>query len=558
MKTYTGSNISFKIFFLLPFILALSHFSCTSKKHLSGSAIPILDRYAIENEIVSETPLWAPSRNESMNMGHFNSRWIDMKYYYVFINSTLDSVVICNYDSETITQFGIPRVNGSMINLIYFHNPDSIFLFFERQWVYRNIVNGNPMSDFILCDGQGKVVNEYSLEDVPHIYKGQVNPMIQTRTLFIDQNLIQNSKLYIPFDIYQPDLTDEVHRNQKISMLYEFDLLDKTVRMLNVFLPDSLIGKRFKSDNANAMSLNMYLINDSMLEYHFYNYGSVYLHNLKSNTSTEVFSANNFPFRNNEIGDLDPPRFFSFQSFDFSAKENIFLRHIYAADSEHYESFRILQLFDHQFNLMGCQFLNGRKASQLTDTTFGSFFFDGDRNLSLRPTNQDDVYYHVKPGNPTIWQMDSIENTILPKKKKLNTSVPLMSLPYEERVMMYFEEMKIPEGSKIIVIGFDKACVHCLEYLFMACRHHEKAFLSQNIRYLFIGSDPAFVDQMIAGYKIPPEFVWVDEEMVFKKYFAPVERSLNPLVHYKNSKEAKVIIYDFKTVATDFQTFLQH
>ncbi|HRZ43377.1 MAG TPA: hypothetical protein P5228_11820 [Bacteroidales bacterium] len=116
--------------------------------------------------------------------------------------------------------------------------------------------------------------------------------------------------------------------------------------------------------------------------------------------------------------------------------------------------------------------------------------------------------------------------------------------------------MEIPEGSKVIMVGFDKTCVHCLEYLFGSWQRNEKAFRAQNIHYLFIGSDTAFVEQLIAGYKIPPEFVWIDEAQVYKKYFTPEERHLNPLVHYKSNTEADVIIYDFKTLDADFRRFL--
>ncbi|GEM_PF-2986194 len=422
--------------------------------------------------------------------------------------------------------------------------------------VFANSKDDNKFCDFLLCNAKGEVLDEYSLENVPYIFKGQRDPLVLISSGYIDNNLIQQSKLYIPFEIYLPKLESKRHKKLKISMVCEYNLQDKSLKMLNITLPESLIGKRFKSENADGKNLMIFLVHDSLLEYHFYNYGSIYLYNLKTDRSTEVYSSERFPFRNNELDDPGVPEFYSFQGFKYSPQEDMYLRHINSAESDLFKWFQIIQLFDNHFNLIGCQLFGSEKLCQLNDTNYSPFYFDEDGFLSISPTNHTGVYYHVSPGIPTCRSIEYIKQHYLVKNNDTQTSSADRKIAYNDRLLFYFNAMEIPEGSKVIMVGFDKTCVHCLEYLFGSWQRNEKAFRAQNIHYLFIGSDTAFVEQLIAGYKIPPEFVWIDEAQVYKKYFTPEERHLNPLVHYKSNTEADVIIYDFKTLDADFRRFL--
>ena len=531
--------------------------ACSYTKLSSQESLLLLEELKIEAEIPSRSSNWNMPVNSSLNSAHINFRKIGNETYYVFINSTLDSVIISNLTKENVTRIKLPLYHGSVVNLLYFHNPDSIFLFLDRKFVFQMRNEGVNLSDFILCNEAGQIENEYSLDEVPHIYNGQTNPMVYLRQGQIANCLIQKQSLFLPFDIYLPELADTLHKSNKIRMLCKFDLSQKRLKMLNISLPDDLIGKQFKSEYANGKMLDFLLLNDSILIYHFYNFGSVYSYNLNTNTSVEVFSAKDFPFKNNEFDDPDPPQLLFFRGFEFSERENAFIRDVAVESYKDYKPFVVVQILDNHFNNIGYQIYDGRRGYLLNDTNISSMFFDNTSHFSISHRFNKGSYYHVRPGNPTERTIAFIEENYLNQNEQPDVIATSFSSQYEERLLEYFGALEIPEGDKVIMIGFDKVCVHCLEFLFSAYQKNPKAFISERIYYLLVGAEPSLINQVIEGYKIPGELVLVDEQQIYLRYFAHEERSLNPLVHYKNSKEADLFIYDFKTLIKDFERFLK-
>ena len=516
--------------------------------------MPLLENFEIVAEVASVNTDWKRPNNSSMNGAHNNYRYVNSDFFHVFINSSLDSVIVCNNTKEYVTRFPIPILNGSMVALLYFHNPDSIFLFFDRQFIYHSRNAGRIYSDFILCNGNGQIVNEYSLDAIPHIYNGQINPLVYINPMATTIQLIQNNRLYIPFVIHAPEFDDIAHKNLKIKLLCEYNLQGKSLQMLNISVPDDLIGKHFNSEYARNCLLNLLIINDSLLVYHIYTHGSVYQYNLNTHKSKELFSADIFPFRNNLKDDPASTTLIFFEYFKYSSKEKVFLRSIVIEEYKDFNPFRFIQLFDENFQVIGYHIYGSGTNFKLHNEKYGPYFFDHLQHLAIRQQGKYGDYYQIRHGTTTIRSVDYIEMHYLTKKEDVEPLRLSSDLSYEKRLVMYLQDLSVPKGTKVIMIGLNDACVHCLEFLLKAHRKNEAAFKSQKISYLFIGQS---ADQVLTSFNIPGEMVLIDEQKVYQQFFTLEEQVLYPLIHYKEDGEVEVIIYDFRSCAKDLERFLE-
>lgn len=535
-------------------MIALSTQACASNPNPKSDSLPLLERFKIIGENSSSTGDWNFPGSRSLNAAHINYRRINSISYWVYLNAKMDSIIIFNQTKRTAHQMAVPFAHGVPVSLLYFHNPDSIFLFIDRIFVYDQKLKGHSINDFYLLDSKGKILNEYSLDNVPYIFKGQINPMIMVRPTTINHNMVSNRQIFIPFSVYLPNIEDTIHKHLNIRPICKFDLSTETPEMLNILIPEGLIGRRFSDDRAQGLIPDIRILSDSTVLYSYMNFASLFLYNLNTNFSTEVFSSEDFAFSNSEIHETTI-RYVVFELPNFSQQEKLYMRRIRVEHYKDYKSFGILQLLDENFKVVGYQLYDLNEGSLLDNSNFGSFFFDAKQHLSIRPRDRD-LYYTIRIGSPKYRSVEYIEKNYLLKEPRYEIELSMES-PYQDRVLQYFGALNIPEGDKVIMIEFDKACVHCLEYLFSAYQQNSKAFISERIFYLFVGPEPSLINQVIEGYKIPQELVLVDDKQIFRKYFADEERSLNPLVHYKNSKEADVFIYDFKTLIKDFDRFLK-
>ncbi len=520
--------------------------------------IPLIEDFVIVSEVISESSSWQCPGNRSMNGSHISRRFVEGDYYNTFINATLDSIIICNTTQEYVRRFSIPVLHGALVSVLYFHNPDSVFLFFNRQFIYRSRIEGRLYPDFILCNSNGDIINEYSLDEVPHIYNGQINPMLEISPFATNFDLIYRDRIYLPMAVYLPQFDDVAHKDLKLKLLCEFNLSTKSLRMLNVTIPDELIGKQFKSESARSVLPSFLILNDSVLLYGLETHGSLFQYNLNTDVSKEVFSAEQFPVSNNTVNDSEPEILVFFNQLSYSRKDNFFIRTISVSGYKGFKPFAMAQLFDDNFGLIGYQLLKDRSYYQFNGETFGRFFFDRNEHLSVRPMDKEGIYYHIRPGTPVMRSMAYIEEHYL---KKQDEDVVTMrfapATPYEKRMVAYLNELNIPIGSRVILVGLHDACLHCVELLLNACRKNHELFRSQEIFYLYVGPQPDLAAQVFQAYQVPEELILVDERRLYQEFFLPEEYTLYPLVHYKESGEVELVIYDFRSCAEDLRQFLE-
>jgi hypothetical protein len=358
------------------------------------------------------------------------------------------------------------------------------------------------------------------------------------------------------FNIYLPSLGDSIHLTRKMPMLCEYNLTEKSVNMLNIFLPDELIGKRFKSES-DGMMLDFFILNDSTLLYSFYNYGAVYLYHLKQRVSEEVFPANQFPFRSNEVDDPDPTVDVNYGDIRSEKTTGVILRWVTIREYKHYQPFRILQVFDRQFNLTGCLIYDGARFTWLNDQKYGTLFFDKQGLFSVSLKDVSGLYLHVQPDSPVWRSVEYIEQNLLTVKAEPTIDEAFEHLSYHERILLYLEDLGITDSTKVIVIYYAAACPHVFNYLLSACRGDSVTFQSERIRYLFQDWDRSMAGKLAGANQIPSEWIIVDDEQIYQKYLHKEEYGNNPLIHYYNRQKGEVIVYDLGDLTTEFRKFLE-
>lgn len=273
---------------------------------------------------------------------------LNNEYIFANILRSGDTLSIFNASTNNINSIYIP--NSFYIEHLYFHNYDSIFLFFERQIVFSQQMKGQKMADFYLTDTTGVIKELFSLDSVPYIYKGSYDTMIYLRRYPFEGNKIIDNILYLPFSIYNPSISDSLLRTLKMRLLCAYDIENKKVKMLNINMPDKEIGTLFNEDVFKS-GFDFLILNDSILIYSFDYSSDLFNYNINKDTINFVKKFPNF-FENIP----NPTRechYTHYSKMKFSSIENVFIRDLSIYDFENFEDFQISQILDENFNLVG-------------------------------------------------------------------------------------------------------------------------------------------------------------------------------------------------------------
>lgn len=454
-----------------------------------------------------------------------------------------DTLSIFNITTNKINSVVIP--NSIYIEHVYFHNYDSIFLFFDREFVFSQQMDSQKMADFYMTDTTGMIKGLFSLDSVPFIYNGDIDTMIFNRRFRFEDVKIMNNVFYIPFAIYRPSISDTSLRDLNIKLLCAFDLSLKKVKMLNVKIPDKYIGEKF-TQNTTTNGFDYYILNDSILIYSFDFSTEIYSYNIKTDTSILIKSFPDFYFNNILNPSSDCFRT-SMNKLKYSEKENVFIRFFTISNFENFKDFYFTQILDENFNEKGIFF---------EDSIYT--IIDVNANGELVVNNKTENYrgYKVKIGDINFVSLDEIKKSKINFKKKTesNKSVEIdKKIPQEERIGKYIASMNIPINSKVVIFSVDN-CGHVLDYLFQNMTEIKE---NDPIYYLIYAENSEMIYQFLELFKVPlNDHIIIDTTNNYKSFIEKEIQSDVLLVKNKK-KSTKVIKSKHNTLLNDYTKFIK-
>lgn len=499
--------------------------------------------FFLKNKLLSNT-------KRSIDAQHYMFSEYKGKYITTFLNQSGDSVMV--YNGINLLRVKIPFMFKVPISSLYFHNYDSIFVFLDREFVSTFSTDTFHIDDFILINFKGELVDRYSLDGLPNIYNGQLNPMIYLKKSFVKNKRIRNNRFYLPFSIYMPRISDYKLKDLKLSLLCEYDLQMHLFRPLRISIPDDDIGIHY-SENVAANSIDFFVLNDSSIIFTYDYSPVVYGYNLLKDSIYVVYLTNDFPFHNDTLNNSKLSVVFNCPVFN--KENNYFIRGINVNNYKNYENFEISQFFDSSFNSLGFSFSNSIWSSLNANSQGKLIVSDkGNRYLS----------YLVKLGRVSLMSFNEIESGFLVrnelagqsnKKKHIEN---MFENKYEDRLNKYINTLKFENVQKYVLINTDILCSHCIEFLMNKLNSKNELLRNNKVKYVFYGNNLRFAEDLMNQYQISSfDLIYIDSKCEYFNYLKPEEYSRNPLI-VRRGTVLKVFLYEPNNLKEVYSEFIDY
>lgn len=435
----------------------LEHVSVGDEHRLSGDANLYFSRFA------GDTTTWcALSENEDT----------------LFVESThLASL-------QAIPLDNIPK----HIESIYYHNHDSIFVFYDRI-ISRQKTEERANLDFILIDGTGKKIRSYSLDGTPNIRNDRYQHNALSLYHLSDiPDRIMDGKMLLCFAGSNPSVIEQGYGSFNPPLVALYDLATGKSQMLNIRIPHEMLEKKY--DIVQHLSW-IRKSEDGNLIIGFRCSPCIFKYDMRKDTMILASKRCSNTFLNVDSASMEKDR--NYMSFDFSMPlwapaYSCYFRDICVMHCEGYKPYaRILEMLDANFNHIA--YLIGNKEYETPYFNLREGKLVTYNRASHRPH-----YAHLTRKqqymNMQDWRETSLEK--LPPRKK-----------DAMKLQDYLQKMQIQEGSLVLIINLKYPCGHCLDYLFSTMEQHKDAYAAHNIYYITYDPDcSSLTDDILKRHRL--------------------------------------------------------
>lgn len=275
----------------------------------------------------------------------------------------------------------------------------------------------------------------------------------------------------------------------------------------------------------------------------------IYKLDLKNDKLELVAQFDQFHFNNIANDTLGNGAFRAwFYAPQYSSKQNKFVRKIKIDGYNNFKAFSISQVFDENMNLIGYSF---------EDSIWSSFNIDSRGEIVTYKKDDHYLSYRVTGFTNEEMSVEEIEDRFLVKKNIQQTksiSIDKTKIDINDRMMLYINDLEISQPVKLVLISSDVLCGHCIEFLMNDLNNNKEEFISQNIRFVFYGTDIMSMVNIINRYHLESRFYILDSENRNSMYFKSEEMQGYPLVIYQKNK-IDFVKTDFSNLTKDFKKF---
>jgi len=482
--------------FLLLLIINLSKCQNIEK---SFSFLEFNDEKEIEE--VEYSMCFENNHNLSLWANHKCYNKVNDSLFFVALNTGSDTLFVYNHETYQVRVIELKETPCYPINHIYYHNHDSIFIFYRRDFIYKHTDN---QFDFVLINSKGEVLNTYSLNQLPYIYKGNINYMIEYALQDIKENRIIDENLLVPLGIYSPTIYDSnfVKFNPRLLCLY--NLANKTLKMLNVKFPTQDIGKKFHPDTYYSFIKLCYDKNQNLIVF-FSHSNYLYQYDFDLDTMLMIQCVYDNTFHNIDMASRKSNENYMdirFEKPEWYNNEKCYIRRLSIWNYKDYMPTLILDVMDSNFNHIAYMFDN---------KNYKTPFLLNDKLIAINKNNN--LPYLVLPKNipkKISWQ-EYEENHLT--KVLVNTKNKIL-------INEYLKKLHISKNSLVVIINLNYPCGNCLKFLMSEMKNNLKDYKKNHIYYILYDNNPTskFAESLIKNHGLSKDNIIIDKELLQRVY----------------------------------------
>ena len=389
-------------------------------------------------------------------------------FFHISLDKKQQMVYVYNFLSAQVRFVSLKQLSKIPIYSIYYHNHDSVFIFYDRPTVYKHKID----TDFVLIDSHGDIMDAYSLNNVPYIYNGTYYNSLY----YSDDKMkcrIINGKIIIPFAMFRPQVFHPEKDFKLLPLLALYDLENHTCRMLDITYPKKDEGKCYER---RLMPTNVhtdwYGMKKEKLLVSFPYTPNLYLYDI---TTDSLYSAGGGEcvFQNTDSASMKKGMDYDAYYFYMPVwceSSRCYARSIRKYHNGKPEKTLFVQLLDSNLRSLGYLCEN--------DHFYTPYYSNG----SWRAKSKDDnlIYEVSLSGKTVICPVDEF----MKKYKPAATVLPDGKIP----VNVFFANIGIPikKDNIILIINMNYPCGHCLEYLLGEMRQHQKEYEEHGVYFVLL------------------------------------------------------------------------
>ena len=505
---------------LLIIILIVCLSSCSQDK--TNHSFSILDYTCLEeNEDYKYYQCFMNNDSLSFWYNHHSYQKINDTLFFIILSSKKDKLLIYNFKTYKTNEVSLYALPKYPIAHIYYHNHDSIFIFYKRPHIYKET---DKTFDFILVNGKGVLVDTYSLNDVPYIYKGNYYKTIDHNIIDqICENRIIDNNLIITYCVYLPNVDNENFINFYPKQLALYNLSTKTVKMLNIKFPFKDIGKRYNSD-CFPSSYSLSFDKDHNIIIQFSHSNLLYKYHFETDSLIRINCQYDYTFENIDSTAWQEGHDYTsvtYKKVFWDSKRQVYFRNIELISYKDYLYQFILQVMDSNFNHI---------AYVLNKDDYNTPYYNKYSDLvAYNKVNK--LPYTIQLENK-IKQIswEEFETNHL-KKKTTGATISLSE---------YLEKLQIPDNSLVVTINLNYPCGHCLERLFTKMKENRADYEKINVYYIvYDNNSNDFAETLKKRYKLSDsKFIKIDKEFLERVRLnnEPIADERYRVIDYKSEK----------------------
>ena len=401
------------------------------------------------------------------------ARQIDDTLFYI-IQDLDTTIYVYNTLSYQIREIPIKLnilPNGG-IESIYYHNHDSIFLFYKQsyvqnppQWIKdRNI----ELFDIFLINGQGDIIGKYLLD---HPYKrdgnGNRNNTMAPYNRAINGTRLFDNELLIKFSPW-PDCFSEEYAAFDPPIVALYNLKTGNCRMLNIHYPSECFGKTYGECKDNQYIGSSFWILRKTPDELFISFEfkpSIYHYDFQKDTMTKWDCKYGKVFTTTDSASMEYGKMvLKYDVPRWCSEEKCYFRRIC-----------IIEYKDYQW---------GTLFTEILDSNFNHLAYAVGKGENYNP-------YSIV-GTPIVYcikdrQRHQIHFNRKLKKVKMSDFEKNMvkkPLPLKDSIGMaeYFHRLNIPDKRSVVLITNMKyPCSTCYDFIFATMQYNRESFENNNI-----------------------------------------------------------------------------
>lgn len=382
---------------------------------------------------------------------------------YAILSSDEDTLFIGIYNKEyryrKIILDNIPKG----IHSIFYHNDDSIFVFYDRFIVMDMKEN---RADFILLDGSGKPQHYYSLDSMPYVRKTYNKH--HTLALHGCCNQIVDSNLILLFTPCKPYVSQTGYDTFNPPIAAAYNLKSGNIRMLNIRFPESLTERKFGKGISPKLWMKHIRDNDFILGFETSPY--IYHYNLTKDSMYMNESYYDKSFLNTDSSSMKKGKDYVSTAFYepyWLNSESCYTRWLSIYHRSGYNiKGGILELMDSNFNHL---------SYLVADNCYRTPYISHKHLITYTKTSYRPHKVFLKDHYRWISREKLLDRVT---EKRLPRSCD--TLDFRD----YLKQMQIPRASLLLIINLEYPCGECLDFLFSNMKENQKSYAENRIYYI--------------------------------------------------------------------------